>query len=426
MPTYWGCFAAPFISEKSRPDGSGEESLLFFIGKELFTMSEKRRDNKGRILRTGESQRKDLLYQYRYTDLGGKRRAIYSSDLRELREKESEVQRLLNSGVDYAGGNITVVELLERYIRLKKGVRYNTKVGYQFVLNLTRKEDFGRRKIRDIKVWDAKQWFIKLTEDGRGYNTVASVRGVIKPAFQMAYNEDLIRRNPFDFKLDMIPNNSRKRIAMTEEQQKAFLTFIAEDPHYRQYLDEFLVLLGTGMRISEFTGLTIHDLDFEKRRIHVDHQLVRTRSGEYYIEETKTKSGVRYIPMLEQVYESLQNIVANRRTVKTEKNIGDRSGFILLDKDGNPKVAMHIEHVMKRAWNKYNATHETPLPLITPHVFRHTFCTNMANAGMDIKSLQYLMGHSDVGVTLNVYTHASYEKVEQAMGQIHYTNPYTI
>lgn len=381
-------------------------------------MSDKRKDHKGRILRKGEGQRKDLLYQYRYTDLEGKRRTVYSSDLRQLREKENEIQKFLNSGVDYAAGNITVVELIERYIRLKRGVRYNTRVGYQFVLNLVRKENFGYRKIRDIKVSDAKQWFIKLTEDGRGYSTITSVRGVIKPAFQMAYNEDIVRRNPFDFKLDMIPNNSKKRIAMTEEQQKAFLTFIEEDRHYCKYLDEFLVLLGTGMRISEFTGLTVHDLDFEKRRIHVDHQLVRKRSGEYYIEETKTKSGVRYIPMVEKVYESLQNILANRKPVETECVIGGHSGFILLDKDGNPKIAMHIEHVMKRAWNKYNATHETPLPPITPHVLRHTFCTNMANAGMDIKSLQYLMGHSDVSVTLNVYTHASYDKAEQAMRQI--------
>lgn len=59
-----------------------------------------------------------------------------------------------------------------------------------------------------------------------------------------------------------------------------------------------------------------------------------------------------------------------------------------------------------------------PLPRITPHVFRHTFCTNMADAGMDLKSLQYLMGHSDVSVTLNVYTHSSYEKAEESMARI--------
>jgi len=93
-------------------------------------MSEKRKDNKGRILRTGESQRKDLIYQYRYTDIRGKRQTVYSSDLKELREKEKEIQKQLDDGIDYATGKINVIQLLERYISIKQGVRYNTKVGY--------------------------------------------------------------------------------------------------------------------------------------------------------------------------------------------------------------------------------------------------------------------------------------------------------
>ena len=152
-------------------------------------MSEKRKDNKGRILRTGESQRKDLIYQYRYTDIRGKRQTVYSSDLKELREKEKEIQKQLDDGIDYAAGKINVIQLLERYISIKQGVRYNTKVGYNFVLNLVKKEDFGYRSIRDIKVSDAQKWIMKLHEDGKGYSTLTSVRGVVKPAFQMAYNE---------------------------------------------------------------------------------------------------------------------------------------------------------------------------------------------------------------------------------------------
>ena len=93
-------------------------------------MSEKRKDNKGRILRTGESQRKDLIYQYRYTDIRGKRQTVYSSDLKELRKKEKEIQKQLDDGIDYATGKINVIQLLERYISIKQGVRYNTKVGY--------------------------------------------------------------------------------------------------------------------------------------------------------------------------------------------------------------------------------------------------------------------------------------------------------
>ena len=154
-------------------------------------MSEKRKDHKGRILRTGESQRKDLIYQYRYTDIQGKRQTIYSSDLKELREKEKEIQKQLDEGIDYAAGKVTVIALVERYISLKQGMRYNTKVGYNFVLNLIKKEDFGYRQIRDIKVSDAQQWIMKLHSDGKGYSTITSVRGVVKPAFQMAYNEDI-------------------------------------------------------------------------------------------------------------------------------------------------------------------------------------------------------------------------------------------
>ncbi len=300
-------------------------------------MSEKRKDHKGRILRTGESQRKDLIYQYRYTDVQGKRQTIYSSDLKELREKEKEIQKQLDEGIDYAAGKATVIALVERYISLKQGVRYNTKVGYNFVLNLIKKEDFGYWQIRDIKVSDAQQWIMKLHSDGKGYSTITSVRGVVKPAFQMAYNEDIIRRNPFDFKLvDVVPNGSQKRIAMTEE-----------------------------------------------------------------------------------VYQSLKNILERRRKIKTEIIVDGYSGFLLLDKDDKSKVALHIENEMRWAMKKYKKLYpDKPLPHITPHVFRHTFCTNMANAGMDIKTLQYVMGHSDVGVTLNVYTHASYDRAAEQMAKI--------
>ena len=383
-------------------------------------MSEKRKDTKGRVLRAVESQRKDLIFQYRYTDIRGKRQTVYSSDLKELREKEKEIQKHINDGIDYAAGQATVISLLERYIGLKQGVRYNTRVGYNFVLNLVKREDFGYRQIGSIKVSDAQQWIIKLHNDGKGYSTITSVRGVVKPAFQMAYNEDIIRRNPFDFKLvDVVPNDSKKRGAMTEEQQNTWMTYIREDKTYTKYYDEFVVLLGTGMRVSEFCGLTMSDLDFENRRIRVDHQLVRERGGKYYVEKTKTACGVRFIPMTDDVYRSLKNILARRKKVKMETIVDGYSGFILLDKDSKPKVALHIENEMRWAMKKYDKLHpDRPLPNITPHVFRHTFCTNMANAGMDVKTLQYLMGHSDVGVTLNIYTHASYDRAAEQMAKL--------
>lgn len=122
-------------------------------------MAEKRKDKRGRVLRTGESQRHDLTYQYRYKNLQKKWQYVYAPTLDELRQKAAAIQKDMNDGIDYAAGKITVVELLERYIGLKQGVRYNTKVGYAFVLNLVKKEDFGNRHIKDIKVSDAQLWF---------------------------------------------------------------------------------------------------------------------------------------------------------------------------------------------------------------------------------------------------------------------------
>ncbi len=105
--------------------------------------------------------------------------------------------------------------------------------------------------------------------------------------------------------------------------------------------------------------------------------------------------------------------------MKTEIMVDGYSGFLLIDKDYHPKVALHIENEMRWAMKKYKKLHpDKPLPHITPHVLRHTFCTNMANAGMDIKTLQYIMGHSDVSVTLNVYTHASYDRAAEQMARI--------
>ena len=379
-------------------------------------MAERRKDNKNRVLKEGESQRKNGTYMYRYTDMRGKRVCVYAKTLEELRAKEQTIQKELSDGIDYAAGGITVLDLLKRYIATKTGVRYNTKVGYQFVLNLVSKEDFGYRKIRDVKPSDAKQWFIKLYQDGRRYSTITSVRGVLRPAFEMAVEDGIIRRNPFSFKItDVVPNDSKTRQAISGEVKERFLTFIRESRHYSQYYDEIVILLGTGMRVSELYGLTRADLDFEARRIKVERQLTRTRHCEYYIEKPKTASGERYIPMTDEVYRAFQNAVQRRRQPKVELLIDGHTGFLFLDKDGKPKVALHLEHVMKRMVDRYNDTHEDKLPSITPHVLRHTFCTEMANSEIDLKSLQYLMGHSDAGVTLNVYTHASYEAAESAM-----------
>jgi len=174
------------------------------------------------------------------------------------------------------------------------------------------------------------------------------------------------------------------------------------------------------MRVSEFCGLTSKDLDFNNRKINVDHQLVRERNGKYYVEKIKTQAGCRFIPMTNEVFQSLKRIIENRPKLKIEPFVDGYTGFILVDKNGNPKIALHIENEIRWSLKKYKKLFPNKPPIIvTPHVLRHTFCTNMINAGMDAKKLQYLMGHSDVSTTLNIYTHMGYEKASEQMLKIY-------
>jgi len=382
-------------------------------------MSEKRKDSRGRVLKDGESQRSDGNYQYRYTDIRGKRKYVYANTLEDLRDKEKVIEKAFNDGLDYQAGEITLLELVKKYLAQKQGMRYNTKLNYDFVQNILQDEDFCFRKINTIKPSDAKEWFIRLHNDGRRYSTIQSIRGVIKPAFDMAVEEDVLRKNPFAFTLTkVIPDDTVERRPITVEEEEKLLAFIQEDKCRRRYYDVVVILLGTGLRISELCGLTIADVDFKKRRLRVERQLVRTKHCEYYTEKPKTASGTRYIPLTdEKVYQAFKRVIRDRKKPKIEMIVDGVTGFLFLDQQDKPKVAGHFEHALKRIVDKYNETYHENL-VATPHVFRHTFCTRMAQAGMPVKELQYLMGHADVGTTLRIYAHLSYDAAEKSYSEI--------
>ena len=390
-------------------------------------MSEKRRDNRNRILREGEYQRTDGRYRYRYIDEDGKEKNVYSWRLdkndptpkgkkRELslREKEKQIQADLFDHIVTNGGNYTVVELVEKYVSLKTGVSHNTKAGYKTVINILKKEAFGKLRIDKVRLSDAKAWLIKLQQvDGRGYSSIHSIRGVLRPAFQMAVDDDLIRKNPFGFELaSVIVNDSVTREAITRKQERELLRFIKEDKHFSRYYDAIYILFHTGLRISEFCGLTFSDIEFDQMRIKVDHQLQRTAQMQYVIGEPKTESGIRYVPMSEEVAACFHRIIANRVAPKVEPMVDGHAGFLFLDKNDRPMVALHWEKYLQHIVEKYNKIYRIQMPKVTPHVCRHTFCSNMAKSGMNPKTLQYIMGHSDISVTLNVYTHVQFDDAQ--------------
>ena len=136
---------------------------------------------------------------------------------------------------------------------------------------------------------------------------------------------------------------------------------------------------------------------------------------EYVIESTKTNAGTRVLPITDEVADMFRAIIEDWPKYKMEKIVGGYTGFLFLDKKGMPLVAMHWEHRFKSTVGKYNEIYKVQMPKITPHVCRHTYCSNMAKSGMNPKTLQYLMGYSDISVTMNVYTHIGFGDVEEEL-----------
>ena len=389
-----------------------------------------RRDSKHRVLRAGESMRADGKYQFKY-HIAGKPHFVYSWKLEptdklpagkkpclSLRELEKQIGYDLESQLDPMKRNITVNELVERYLSTKTGAKHSTVANYNFVKNILKKEEFSEAKIADVKLF-----LIKMQSDGKGYSTVKSVRGVLRPAFQMAVDDDILNKNPFEFQLaGVVVNDSHTRTAITREQIRQFLKFVHDDNCYCKYYEVVYILFHTGMRISEFCGLTLKDIDLKNRIVNIDHQLQRTSDMQYVIESTKTNAGTRKLPITEEVAKCFQAIIEDREPQQREKMIDGYAGFLFYDKDNNPLVAMHWEHRFNHMVQRYNDIYRIQIPNITPHVCRHTYCSNMAKSGMNPKTLQYLMGHSDIGVTLNTYTHLGLEDAEDELKRMENLN----
>lgn len=400
-------------------------------------MSVKRKDKKGRNLRNGECQRKNGLYQYEYTDLNGETKCLYSWRLEptdplpsgkrqciSLREKEREVQQTLNDSAVPFGRGYTVLDLVKRYVLLKKGVRESTRTGYKTVTNFLEKDPFGSNRIDNVRLSDAKRWLIRLQEEyNKSYSSIHTIRGVLRPAFQMAVDDELIKKNPFSFELaTVIVNDSVTREAITHKQKRAFLDFVKNDKHFSRYYDGIYILFFTGMRISEFCGLTVDDIDLPGKTVKIRRQLHRTSDMRYIIEPTKTEAGNRVIPIDDEVCACFKRILESRN-IKINPVIPDGlgnlySGFLWLDKNGMPLVALHWEKYFQHICEKYNKIYKTPMPKVTPHVCRHTYCSHNASAGMNPKHLQYLMGHSDISVTLNTYTHVDFDNVQKEVDKL--------
>ena len=412
--------------------------------KGVCAMSNKR-DSKGRVLRKGESQRKDGMYEYRYTDANGDRKSVYSWKLvasdsvpngkkqkPPLRELEKQIQKDLEDGVRSGDArNITLNNRFEAFMALRVDLRGSTRDGYKRLYNIHVRDFIGSRPIGDIKFSDIQKLYMHmLTEENLSIGTVKCVQAFLVQVFEAAVMDSLIRSNPTRHVVRSINRlcrtESKVMRALTIKEQEAFINFVYNSQRFKQWGPLFTVMLGTGMRIGEAISLTWDDCDFDHGVISVNHTLSHCHNDDgvrmAVITPPKTKSSVRTIPMLNDVRDALL-VLREKSKEKNKPNpkVGNYSGFVFVGGRGAILGQGAVFGVLKSIINTYNAEEEERakkegdepflLPNFGPHVLRHTFCTRFCENESDIKVIQEIMGHKDIGMTMNIYNTATKERV---------------
>lgn len=395
----------------------------------------KRTDNKGRVLKIGESQDKAGRYAYKWTDAAGKRNTVYSLDLVELRNKEQQIRRGLEDGIDSRGGDLTLNRLFEVYMETKSNIRKSTSVNYRNCWDASVKNSIiGEMKVNQIRQIHIKRLYADLKQRGLEGSSIQTYHVLISSVFQLAVDSDLIRKNPCKNCNRVIKVEAPGKKALTVKEQKIFLDYVKNSHVYSVYYPVLSFALSTALRIGEIIGLRQDEVDMKENVIHIRRQLIYKDYGDgfkFHVTQLKTQSGNRDIPLTETARKSLIkqkeiDFMTGRRLI--EREIEGMKGFVFINSKGMPILPFNFNAMLRNVVNSYNKketaqakreNRETELlPHISAHILRHTACTRMAEAGIDPKTLQYIMGHSDISTTMDIYNHVDAVRVQNEMKKL--------
>ncbi|SCX96562.1 tyrosine-type recombinase/integrase [Butyrivibrio sp. INlla14] len=395
-----------------------------------------RKDNKGRNLKEGESQRKDGTYMYRFTDpKTGKRVCKYSKDLPSLREIEKDIQHDIAVGLVVAANvkNITLNEAFERYMGMIQ-LEPTTRNNYLALWKNHVEDSIGNMKLVDIRASHIKTFYNQKTIAGYAWGTLKLLHGIFAPIFESALEDDIVRKSPVKGTLSGYGVKPKEKVALSNEEQDNLLEFIQGNACFNKHYPMIQFMISTALRIGELSGLTWNDIDFKAREIRIDHQLVYKNYGDgckFHKSTPKTEAGNRTIPMTETMHRVLlmqkeQQFLLN---INHDVEVDGLKNFVFTAKSGGPLAPNAVNSILYNIINKYNSLEQGKaasekrkpelLPKISAHSLRHTGCTRMAESGMDPKVLQYIMGHKDIAITMDVYNHiADLQRVQKEMAKV--------
>lgn len=385
-----------------------------------------RKDSDRVVLQKGESQRKNGTYCFRWVDISGVRHSVYAPTLALLRDKEKEIDMDIHDGIRADMRNRPVNEFFDLWSSIKRGVKENTMQNYRYMYNKFVRPSFGRLKLADVRKSDVRQFYLYLADKiGMKASTIDNIHNVLHQVFDMAIDDRVIRINPASRVMREIKRTpkykSQKRHALTIAQENMFLDYLKKSETYRRWYPVFAVMLGTGMRAGETTGLRWCDVDFDEGYIDINHTMVYySHEGEegcrYDINTPKSEAGNRRIPMLDFVRDALIEEQTRQKEMglKCRTNISGYSDFIFLHDNGSVINFGHLNKLINHVIKAHNEealaldpqTDEL-LPSFSCHILRHSFATRMCEAGVNVKVMQDVLGHSDVTITLGIYAEAT-------------------
>lgn len=387
----------------------------------------KRKDKDRIVLRKGESQRKDGNYDYRWTTRDGKRHSVYAKTLEELRAKEEEILRDKCDGIKTEARYVTINDVFEVWKQLKRGLKDNTFQNYKYMYEQFVKPDFGNTRVSQLKKSDVKRFYNMLADErALKVSTIDSIHTVLHQVLDMAVDDAYLRNNPSDNVLKELKQahnfDTEKRKALTVAEQELFLGFLRRNHQYNHWYPIFAVMVGTGLRVGEVTGLRWCDIDLKENLIDVNHTLVyynHAENGCYFnINTPKTKAGVRNVPMLEFVKQAFieERKYQMANGIRCSVKIDGYTDFIFVNRFGAAQHQGTLNKALRRIIRDCNdevleRNEENPvlLPRFSCHSLRHTFTTRMCEAGVNIKVIQDALGHSDISTTLNIYADVTKE-----------------
>lgn len=391
----------------------------------------KRKDKSRIVLRTGEGQRPNGTYEYRWTERGGTRRRVYAKTLEELREKEKQIQKDKCDGIKAEARYLTVNDVFDTWRQLKRGLKDNTFQNYQYMYNMFVRPNLGKQRVSSLKKSDVKRFYNMLADERcLQASTIDSVHTVLHQVLDMAVDDAYIRVNPSNNVLKELKQShifkAEKRRGLTKAEQELLLSFLQRNHTYSHWYPTIAVMVGSGLRVGEVTGLRWCDIDLEEGIIDVNHTLVyydhrvtEGKKGCYFnINTPKTKAGTRQVPMLDFVREAfiMEREYQEALDIRCTITIDGYSDFIFVNRYGHTQHQATLNKAIRRIIRDCNdevLLKEEKNPVLLPHFschsLRHTFTTRMCEAGVNVKVIQDALGHADISTTLNIYADVTKE-----------------